>query len=221
METKIKNLLARLAFFAEEGMAEPPIVAIAKDADALLKELCRAQPEQAQQAEPVAFGDDVVQYIGRWGGHCRDCADNMGICHTGLPCGDGAKAITHVLSALAYGINNGFLQRIAAQPPAQPVALRSVTNISMETVGGNHRVVLHVGTVGEMYELGKVIRAMFAAEGCGACGDGCKGQGCRLERESPPTCLFCNGRGIVSRYAQDGSHDDAPCPDCAAQKGGA
>ena len=62
---------------------------------------------------------------------------------------------------------------------------------------------------------------LAATEGCGACGDGCKGQGCRLERESPPTCLFCNGRGIVSRYAQDGSHDDAPCPDCAAQKGGA
>lgn len=77
-----------------------------------------AAAEQAQQAEPVAFGDDVVQYISRWGGHCRNCADNMGICHTGLPCGDGDKAIAHVLTALAYGINNGFLPRIPAQPPA-------------------------------------------------------------------------------------------------------
>lgn len=49
METKIKNLLARLAFFAEDGMAEPPIVAIAKDADALLKEMCIASAvEQAK-----------------------------------------------------------------------------------------------------------------------------------------------------------------------------
>lgn len=83
--------------------------------------VCSCEAGQAQQAEPVAFGDDVVQYIGRWGGHCRDCADNMGICHTGLPCGDGAKAIAHVLSALAYGINNGFLPRISAQPPAVAV----------------------------------------------------------------------------------------------------
>lgn len=47
METKIKNLLARLAFFAEDGMAEPGIVAMGKDAEALLKEMCRAQPEPA------------------------------------------------------------------------------------------------------------------------------------------------------------------------------
>lgn len=53
----------------------------------------------------------------------------------------------------------------AAQPPAVavPGVLRGVTNISMETVGGNHRVVLQVGTVGEMYDLSKAIRAMLAA----------------------------------------------------------
>lgn len=55
METKIKNLLARLAFFAEDGMAEPPIVAIAKDAEALLKEMCRAQPEPGNQQQAEQY----------------------------------------------------------------------------------------------------------------------------------------------------------------------
>lgn len=60
METKIKNLLARLAFFAEDGMAEPPIVAIAKDADALLKEMCLPKPEK--QPLPVTR-DDVYETL--------------------------------------------------------------------------------------------------------------------------------------------------------------
>lgn len=51
------------------------------------------------------------------------------------------------------------LCKAVASHTAQPVALRSVTNISMETVGGSHRVVLQVGTLGEMYELSKAMQA--------------------------------------------------------------
>lgn len=77
-----------------------------------------AQPQQATaQAEPVAFGDEVIDYINRYGGHCRDCSDENGVCpNRGLPCGDSKKAIRFVLEALAYGLNNGYLKNAAAQP---------------------------------------------------------------------------------------------------------
>lgn len=66
-------------------------------------------------------------------------------------------------------------------------------------------------------------RAMLAAapqaatEGCGACGDGCQGQGCRLELESPPTCQKCNGAGVIRGLLSNGGGSYAePCPDCTA-----
>lgn len=55
------------------------------------------------------------------------------------------------------------------------------------------------------------------AEGCGACGDGCNDQGCRLERESPPTCQTCNGKGMIGGLLPNGGgYDGEPCPDCSA-----
>ncbi len=54
---------------------------------------------------------DVIRYIIRYGGNCRDCADHDSICPTsGLPCGDSAKAITHVLNAINYGTRHGYLK---------------------------------------------------------------------------------------------------------------
>lgn len=56
----------------------------------------------------------LISYIVRYGGRCRDCADTTigPICDgTGLPCGDGERAIQHVLAALAYGVKNGFIAR--------------------------------------------------------------------------------------------------------------
>lgn len=72
--------------------------------------------KNAQQ--PVAFSGDVLSYIRSYGGSCRDCADGDGVCpSSGLPCGDPDSAITHVLNALAYGINNGFLPSPFTAPP--------------------------------------------------------------------------------------------------------
>lgn len=52
----------------------------------------------------------TVDYIARYGGRCRDCADNDGVCpHSGLPCDAPDKAIRHVLSAINYGIANRFI----------------------------------------------------------------------------------------------------------------
>ncbi len=59
---------------------------------------------------------DVVDYVSRYGGRCRDCADYDGVCPgSGLPCGgERDKAIKHVLSALNYGLKNGFIRQPAA-----------------------------------------------------------------------------------------------------------
>lgn len=51
MDAKIKELLTRLSFFAEDGMADKPIVEIAKQADALLLEVARKPNTQ----QPVAY----------------------------------------------------------------------------------------------------------------------------------------------------------------------
>ena len=59
--------------------------------------------------EPVQ--DDIVGYVMRYGGMCRDCADMNGVCQSGQPCDtDQRRAVVrHTISALAYGIKNGFI----------------------------------------------------------------------------------------------------------------
>lgn len=57
---------------------------------------------------------EVIGYIARYGGHCRDCADQVdGVCpNSKLPCDWRAaqSAIRHVIRAYNYGIKNGFLK---------------------------------------------------------------------------------------------------------------
>lgn len=51
----------------------------------------------------------LLVYIARYGGICRDCADNAGICpHKGLPCADD-EGVRHVLSAIGYGLAYGYI----------------------------------------------------------------------------------------------------------------
>lgn len=59
--------------------------------------------------EPVQ--DDIIGYVLRYGGMCRDCADMDGICYSGIPCDtDQRRAmVRHTISALAYGIKHGFV----------------------------------------------------------------------------------------------------------------
>lgn len=62
----------------------------------------------------TAVSDETVNYIARYGGMCRDCADEDGICpRSGLPCADRGKAICHVLEALSYGLEHGFIKSAA------------------------------------------------------------------------------------------------------------
>lgn len=68
MNERLMKLLAGLAFFAADGMAEPGIVKLAKEADELLTDLAQQRGREAaqQQAQPVAWeyrefhGDNTV-----------------------------------------------------------------------------------------------------------------------------------------------------------------
>lgn len=61
----------------------------------------------------IPLDDETVSYILRYGGRCRECADNPSqICVIGgLPCNVDAarKVIRHTITALNYGIEHGFL----------------------------------------------------------------------------------------------------------------
>lgn len=55
--------------------------------------------------------EDLIGYVLRYGGMSRDCADLDGVCQSGQPCDtDQRRAVVkHTISALAYGIDHGFI----------------------------------------------------------------------------------------------------------------
>lgn len=56
---------------------------------------------------------EVIDYVSKYGGKCRECGDNVGVCpHSGLPCGGSKKAVRHVIQALNYGLANGFIRAL-------------------------------------------------------------------------------------------------------------
>lgn len=106
METKIKNLLSRLAFFAEDGMAEPPIVAIAKDADALLKEMYLPKPEQ----QPLPVARDVLMALAE---------EVKKACGKAWGSADEGKEYAAIRNCNI----NAIIDRYATKPPAVAVAV--------------------------------------------------------------------------------------------------
>jgi len=73
---------------------------------------------QLSELPKLAFDESHIDYIDRYGGFCRDCADEDGVCpSSGLPCGGSKKAIRHVLTALAYGVNHGYIPVILCAAP--------------------------------------------------------------------------------------------------------
>jgi len=104
-----------------------------KLADAATSWNTRAASTAADREEVVAVTQDVVDYVSRYGGRCRECADHDGTCAmSSLPCKseDSDKAIRHVLRALNYGVKHGFLSLRATTPGGdepvvsiQPMAL--------------------------------------------------------------------------------------------------
>lgn len=69
-------------------------------------------------AELKPFTTAHVDYVLQFGGLCRDCADEAGVCpRSGLPCGGQRKSVEWVLHALGYGLTHGFVPALTA--PAQ------------------------------------------------------------------------------------------------------
>lgn len=68
---------------------------------------------------PIEITEELIRYIVRYGGSCRDCADEAGVCpSSGLPCEGADKAVRHVLTALNYGSKHGYLP--SPSPPGEP-----------------------------------------------------------------------------------------------------
>jgi len=96
--------------------------------------------------EPV--GDDLVGYVLRYGGMCRDCADMDGVCQSGQPCDtDQRRAVVkHTVAALAYGIKHGFIANPFTSPPlsregedsAEVERLRDALEKISDGYGPNH-----------------------------------------------------------------------------------
>lgn len=59
----------------------------------------------------IPVTDETLDYVSKYGGRCRDCADYFGVCPGGLPCNYEARraAIRHVLRAINYGMTHGYL----------------------------------------------------------------------------------------------------------------
>jgi len=54
---------------------------------------------------------DTLDYVIRYGGRCRECADHFGICpNSGLPCAESGRAIKWVIDAINYGAGMGFIK---------------------------------------------------------------------------------------------------------------
>lgn len=59
----------------------------------------------------IKVTQDLIDYVTRYGGRCRDCADERGVCpSSGLPCAGAEKAVRHVFAAYNYGVENGFIK---------------------------------------------------------------------------------------------------------------
>lgn len=96
---------------------------------------------------------DPIDYVMQFGGRCRDCADEDGVCpSTGLPCvsADARKAIGYVLRACAFGVEHGWMDDpfIAAYLKARGAVLGTWKPISEADNGIAHildAAGLHIG----------------------------------------------------------------------------
>lgn len=61
---------------------------------------------------------ETLNYVSQFGGSCRDCGDNLGVCPvSGLPCAERGKAIKWVIDAINYGVEHEFLKVNSAPLP--------------------------------------------------------------------------------------------------------
>lgn len=75
--------------------------------------------------------EELIGYVSRYGGMCRDCADENGVCpHSGAPCDTDQRraVIRHTIAALRYGIEHRFIPNIFAGDPPPPVERAEVSD---------------------------------------------------------------------------------------------
>ncbi len=63
---------------------------------------------------------ETIMYVSKFGGFCRDCADESGICpHKGLPCDVKLSnlAIFHVIRAVNYGMKHKYIKVNTEEAP--------------------------------------------------------------------------------------------------------
>lgn len=81
---------------------------------------------------------ETIDYVARFGARCRDCADCNGVCPgSGLPCGEGRKAIKWVVDAINYGVANGFL-RTNHPEPSVPFLQLPATKLIQSIASGDY-----------------------------------------------------------------------------------
>lgn len=116
------------------------------DAATKLDRVNRSALVDVPAVEPVA--DDLIGYVLRYGGMCRDCADMDGVCQSGQPCDNDQRraVVKHTIAALAYGIKYGFIANPFTSPPLSREGEDSaeVDRLTRPIVGIEHRTAQEV-----------------------------------------------------------------------------
>lgn len=69
--------------------------------------------------------EKLLDFLVAYGGFCRDCADECGICpQTGIGCGERRKASEFILRALEYGSKHGHTAGYTITSPEERDAVR-------------------------------------------------------------------------------------------------
>ncbi|MFN3303144.1 MAG: hypothetical protein ACK44A_05420 [Roseateles sp.] len=149
-------------------LLHPDTISAAKDTAGALVAMLRTQAPAP--AHVAGFTDAHASYVARWGGSCRDCADENGVCpNSGLPCGGADKAIGHVFKALAYGVKHGYISNpLAAASPA--VAHGLLTDADLTRARNlAHQFRSHPASRGidDIEQAGELILSLLAAQAAG------------------------------------------------------
>lgn len=97
--------------YIDRDMLEPIHNLIRDCIDADRASRAAPQPATADAVDALPDEKTCVDYVLQYGGRRRDCADENGVCPgSGLPCEGARKAVTHVVQALRYGLQHGYLR---------------------------------------------------------------------------------------------------------------
>jgi len=79
--------------------------------------------------------NETERYVLQYGGMCRDCADENGVCpNSRMPCGTDQRlaVVRHTLAALEYGVRNGFIENLIAPKQGETI---KITDEMIEAFG--------------------------------------------------------------------------------------